>query len=48
MQNLKRERGSKIQVWSCDRNERLTRAITMGKVPGYEGAMFKGNDHAYL
>lgn len=43
---LEEERGSKIQVMvKGDRNayERLTRAITMGKVPGYEGAMFKGN-----
>jgi hypothetical protein len=42
---LEEERGSKIQVMvKGDRNayERLTRAITMGKVPGYEGAMFKG------
>jgi hypothetical protein len=43
---LEEERGSKIQVMvKGDRNayERLTRAIIMGKVPGYEGAMFKGN-----
>jgi hypothetical protein len=43
---LEEERGSKIQVMvKGDRNayERLTRAITSGKVPGYEGAMFKGN-----
>jgi hypothetical protein len=43
---LEEERGSKIQVMvKGDRNayERLTRAITAGKVPGYEGAMFKGN-----